>query len=734
VARLLYRLGIFSAGHRRTFLAGWLIVLAALAGVALTSMRFSDGGFEVPGTEASEALTAMQREFPSAADGPARSLQLVLRATGGDKITSRTGAAQVASALDRVRAVEHVDTVTDPLDAKQLYVSADGTTAVATLTFSGITDDNAETVHEDVVAAADQIRATGLAAEVGGTLASPIPEILGPSEIVGAAIAFLVLIVTFGSLAAAGANMAGALVGVAVGILGIFASCALQPIGSTTPILAVMLGLAVGIDYGLFILDRFRAELRDGRTVTDAIGWAVGTAGSSVVFAGATVIIALAGLSVVGIPFITEMGLAAAFAVLVAVLVALTFLPVLMGALGHRALPRRRSTASSRDRVTFLDRWIGLVVRRPAVTALLCTAVLLVVAVPVLSMRTTLNTPGGENPQSTQRAAYTIIAEKFGAGSQDPLVVLVQSGNGRAEDSLTDVTAYLKTFPGVAQVYPGQINNAGTAALLTVIPQTGPLDDATKQLVRDIRAGAGSVPSVRLSVTGGTALGIDSDEQLSRALVSYLVLIVGLSLMLLIIMFRSVLVPLIATVGFLLSLGAGMGATVAVFQWGWLDALVQAPQGNPLLSLLPIILTGILFGLAMDYQVFLVSRMHEAVARGLSPKEAILDGFGRSAAVVVAAAGIMTAVFTGFALSPSSLVGSIALGLAIGVVADAFVVRMIAVPATLVMLGRAAWWIPRWLDRVLPHLDTEGSNLRSTAPAPERSKVKPEQLTSTNAG
>jgi RND superfamily putative drug exporter len=566
VARLLYRLGIFSAGHRRTLLAGWLVVLVALAGVALTSMRFSDGGFEVPGTEASEALTAMEHEFPNAAAGPARSLQLVLRAPEGDKLTDKTIAARVVAALDRVRAVAHVGTVTDPLDAKQPYVSADGTTAVATLTFSGVTDDNAEAVYEDVVAVAGQIRATGLTAEVGGTLASPIPEILGPSEIVGAAIAFLVLIVTFGSLAAAGANMAGALVGVAVGILGIFASSALQPIGSTTPILAVMLGLAVGIDYCLFILDRFRAELRDGRTVTDAIGWAVGTAGSSVVFAGATVIIALAGLSVVGIPFITEMGLAAAFAVLVAVLMALTFLPVLMGALGHRALPRRRRhTPESRDRVTVLDRWIGLVARRPAVTALLCTAMLLVVAVPVLSMRTTLDNPGGEDPESTQRAAYTIIAEKFGAGSQDPLVVLVQSGTGRAEDSLTAVTTYLKTFPGVAQVYPGQINKAGTAALLTVIPQTGPLDDATKQLVRDIRAGAGTVPSVRISVTGGTALGIDSDEQLSSALAIYLVLIVGLSLILLIIMFRSVLVPLIATAGFLLSLGAGMGATVAVF-------------------------------------------------------------------------------------------------------------------------------------------------------------------------
>ena len=716
MARLLYRLGTFSAGHRRTFLLGWLLALLALCGIALSSMRFGDGGFDVPGTEAGEALQVMNREFP-AATPETGSLQLVLQASDGQKITSKQYA--VAEALASTRKVEHVRSVSNPFDPEQPYVSTDGTTAVATIEVTGITDANAETVYDDVVATAERIRAGDLTVQVGGHLGSPVPEILGPTEVVGALIAFGVLLITFGSLAAAGANMAGALVGVGVGILGIFAFSAIKPIGSTTPILAVMLGLAVGIDYCLFILDRFRAELRTGRGVSDAIGWAVGTAGSSVVFAGATVIIALAGLSVVGIPFLTEMGLAAAFAVLIAVLMALTFLPVLMRTMGARALPRRRQPAhKTTDRITILDRWISLVVRRPAVTALTATALLLVVAIPVLSLRTTLNNPGGEDPRSTQRAAYTIVAEKFGAGSQDPLVVLVQSDNGQARGSLTAATTYLKTFTDVAQVYPGQVSNDGTTAQLTVIPRSGPLDDATKQLVRDIRSEAGNVPGVRLLVTGGTALGIDSDAKLSSALVIYLVLIVGLSLVLLIIMFRSILVPLIATAGFLLSLGAGMGSTVAVFQWGWLDALVEAPQGNPLLSLLPIILTGILFGLAMDYQVFLVSRIHEAHARGLSPKEAIMGGFGRAAVVVAAAAGIMTAVFTGFALSPSSLVGSIALGLAVGVVADAFIVRMVLVPATLAMLRHAAWWMPSRLDRILPHLDTEGANLGTATELP----------------
>jgi putative drug exporter of the RND superfamily len=712
LAQLLYRLGTFSARHRIAVLAGWLVTLVAVAGIALSGMRFSDGGFEVPGTEASEALSVMNGEFGATGTAGGGSLQLVLQAPAGEKITDPEYATAVADVLTRARGVDKVAQVSNPLDEKQPYVSADGTTAVATLSFAGVGEDEAQTLHAQVLAVAQQARGTGLTAQVGGSLADEVPEILGPTEIIGAVVAFLVLVVMFRSLAAAGANMAGALLGVAVGILGIFAFSAVTPIGSMTPILAVMLGLAVGIDYCLFILDRFRTELREGRTVDDAIGWAVGTAGSAVVFAGATVVIALAGLSVVGIPFLSEMGLAAAFAVVVAVLMALTFLPVLLHTLGARAMPRRTMQASeTTSRLCLLDRWIGLVVRRPALTGLACTALLLVMAAPVLSMNTALNIPGGEDPKGTQRAAYDLVADKFGAGSQDPLIVLVQSGDGPVEPHLAAATGYLQRFAGVARVLTAGVSGARTTAMLSITPRSGPIDDATEQLVRDIRAGADSVPGVRISVTGRTALGIDSDEQLGSALVTYLVLIVGLSLLLLVVMFRSLLVPVLATVGFLLSLGAGLGSAVAVFQWGWLDPLFSSPQGNPLLSLLPIILTGILFGLAMDYQVFLVSRMHEAYARGLSPKEAVLDGFGRSAKVVVAAAAIMTAVFVGFALSPSSLVGAIALGLTVGVVADAFIVRMIIMPAMLSLLGRCAWWMPRRLARILPHLDTEGSNL-----------------------
>ncbi|MEK6310422.1 MAG: MMPL family transporter, partial [Curtobacterium sp.] len=340
MARLLSRLGRFSARHRVLFLIGWLVALALLAVVAISSMRFSDGTFTVPGTESSRAITTLDDEFPSA-DPDGKSLQLVAKAPKGEEITSPTNAAALEDALEALRATDHVTSVSDPMDPRQPYVSQDRSTAVATISLRGVTDENGEEVHADVVDVAKDLRERGFTAEVGGSVANPVPEILGPTEIVGALLAFLVLFLTFGSLVAAGANMAGALVGVGVGILGVLGFSAITPIGSTTPILAVMLGLAVGIDYCLFVMARFRAELRAGRTVDDAIGRSIGTAGSSVVFAAATVIIALVGLTVVGIPFISEMGLAAAFAVFVAVLMTLTFLPVLLRTMGRKALPRR---------------------------------------------------------------------------------------------------------------------------------------------------------------------------------------------------------------------------------------------------------------------------------------------------------------------------------------------------------------------------------------------------------
>lgn len=698
----------------------WGAVLVIFAVVALTGMRFSDGGFDVPGTPSSEAMAVLEQEFPAgdSADKPGE-LQLVVQVPSGT-VTDPGAAEAFGRAFDDVAAIEGIRSVSDPFDETRPYVSADLTTAVATVAVEPGAEPEATT--ERVQAVAEELRAQGYTAEVGGSLTSGAPEILGPSEIVGALLAFLVLFLTYGSLVAAGANMLGALVGVGVGILGVLGFSAIAPIGSITPILAVMLGLAVGIDYCLFIIARYRAELRDGRTVAESIPRAVGTAGSAVVFAGATVIIALAGLSVVGIPFLGEMGLAAAFAVAVAVAMALTLLPAMLSLMGKRALPKRerhrRSGSAGPAASAFLERWGVGVTRHRALSLLGGAGALLVLAVPVLSMQTTLSTPGGEDPNSTERAAYTVIADEFGAGSQSPLIVLAQAPDAASVQQ--QITDRLGSIVGVDMVLPVGVSADGDTVMMTVISSFGPLDERTTALVGEIRGLSGEVADAKLLVTGATAVGLDSDEQLTSALVLYIALIVGLSFLLLVVLFRSLLVPVLATLGFLLSLGAGLGATVAVFQWGWLDVVVPSPQGNPLLSLLPLVVTGILFGLAMDYQVFLVSRMKEAYALGLTPIDAIREGFRHSAGVVVAAAAIMAAVFGGFAMSPSSLVGSIALALTVGVVADAFVVRMILIPAALAVFGRSAWWMPAWLDRLLPTIDVEGHSLDRERPTAER--------------
>jgi RND superfamily putative drug exporter len=737
MAKFLYRLGLFSARHRLAVLFSWAAVLALVGVTAITGMRFGDGAFDIPGTESSKAMESLKKEFPSSKTEGSATLQLVLRTPEGSTIGQNPYAAEARELLKKAESITNATGVASPFDPTRPFISQDQTTAVATLTFTDIRESNAESVYSEVEKLAETARDAGFEAEIGGTLTNPLPEILGPSEIVGALIAFAVLFITFGSLVAAGANMLTALLGVGVGVLGIFASSAfLQPIGSMTPILAVMLGLAVGIDYSLFIVARFRSELREGPDLTTAIGRAVGTAGSSVIFAGATVIIALAALSIVNIPFITEMGLAAALAVFVAVLMSLTLLPVFLAFMGHKALPKRERpdhktgtrvhTPKDTTKVGILEKWASIVVYKPIRSLFAGIVLLAVLAIPVLSLQTALNTPGGDDPESSQRQAYNIIADEFGAGSQNPLVVLVES-KADVQAQASSIQTILLTLDNVQMVAPPQISQSGTAALISVLPKEGPAASGTKALVHDIRERATDVDAA-VSVTGETAISIDVDQKLSEALVTYIAVIVGLALILLIILFRSLLVPLIATMGFLLSLGAGIGATVAVFQWGWADAVIAAPTGSPMLSLLPILIVGILFGLAMDYQVFLVSRMREAFVKGWSPWEAILDGFSKSAFIVVAAAAIMTAVFGGFALSPSPLVASIALALTVGVIADAFVVRMVIVPAALALLGRSAWWIPSWLDKWLPNIDTEGHALE-TAGAEDSHQVTREMAT-----
>jgi RND superfamily putative drug exporter len=753
----LARVGQFCARHRLIVIVGWLLVMTALTGVVATGSAGPSATPSVPSSAATETLTTVKQKFPdqSGAASGTDSLQLVLTTKDGSPITSAAAAAKASDVLASADALPHLASVTNPLDAKTPFVSPDGTTAVATLAFTGLTEDDRQTVYEQVLSIADKARAH-FAVQVGGQLVADSAPAAGPGEVVGVLIALLVLFLTFGSLLVAGANMLVAFVGLGIGTVGILAYGSINPIQPTTITLATMLGLAVGIDYSLFILTRFRSEVREGRTIEDAISGATGTAGTAVVFAGLTVITALIALYVVQINFVTEMGFAGAFGVLIAVLMSLTLLPVMMRSIGYRILPRRErrqlavlspaaeaeahtahsATAYHRDageatvvgfhshdaaagprptamrggptRQSFLERWVNLVIARPVAAIIGAVTVLLVCALPMLSMQTASNVPGGIDPASTQRAAYNQVLDKFG-GVQSPLLVLATGQN--AADSAAAVAEQLRTLPGVQAVIPGESTPSGDAALVSIIPTGGPIDDVTKDLVHEIRENADTVSGVHLEVTGETAIGIDGDAALNAALIKYVIVIVVLAFLLLMLMFRSVLVPLVATLGYLLSVAASFGASVAVFQWGWFDSFIPAPQGDPMLSILPIILVGVLFGLAMDYQVFLVSRIHEMHGKGFSPKEAVRRGFGKSAPVLVAAATIMAVVFAGFASSPMTVAASIALGLVVGVVADAFLVRMIIMPALLVLMGKPAWWLPKWLERTLPSLDVEGHAL-----------------------
>ena len=718
--KLLSRLGIFSSRRPFIIIAAWLLVSVFFTVVAATGLD-TDGGNTAGSTRATEALSVVEEEFPTEDTGPApTTLQLVIEARDDALITDPEVASDVAAVLDGAANLPHVASVSDPFDPASPYVSEDGTTVVSTVAFEGLDEDNQEATYEDVLHFADEAP-DSVRVEFGGQLFGEEFEIFGPGEVVGIVIAFLVLFLTFGSLLVAGMNLLLAFVGVGVGVVGILAYSSISAIQPTTITLAVMLGLAVGIDYTLFVLTRFRSELREGRTVEEAIGRATGTAGTAVVFAGLTVIIALAGLSITGISSIRDMGFGGAFGVLVAVLAALTILPIVLRALGQRALPRKernkRATAqpsnTENKKRSFLQKWVEFVVARPVVSVVGSVVVLLVIAAPMTSMRTASNVPGGSDPESSQRQAYNLIVDKFG-GIQSPLIVLVQGDD--VASSLPAVEETLGDLDNAQAVMPGTTNADGTVALVSVIPAGGSQDEGTLQLVADIRDQADSVSGVELEVTGETAIGIDSDEALHEALIKYIAVIVVLSFLLLIVMFRSLLVPLIATLGYLLSLGASFGASTAVFQWGWFDPIIAAPQGNPMISILPIILVGILFGLAMDYQVFLVSRIKEMHAKGMSPKEAIVSGFTRSGPVLVAAATIMTVVFAGFATSPQAIAASIAFGLVVGVITDAFIVRMIIVPALLSLLGESAWWMPRWLDRIIPDLDTEGHSLDAEEP------------------
>ncbi|ARI54057.1 MULTISPECIES: MMPL family transporter [unclassified Streptomyces] len=717
MATFLYKLGRLTFRRRRYVALIWVALLALAGFGAASASTAASSSFSIPGTEAQRAFDLLEQRFPgSNADGA--TARVVFKAPEGEKVTDAENKGEITGIVKELQSgSDQVAGVADPFEAQA--VSEDGSTAYISVSYKVNSMELTDETRDALEGVGKDAESSGMKVEIGGDALQVMPH-TGTAEIIGVAIAAVVLVITFGSLIAAGLPLVTALVGVGIGVSTITALASVMDLGSTTSILAMMIGLAVGIDYALFIVSRYRAELAEGREREEAAGRAVGTAGSAVVFAGLTVVIALAGLAVVNIPMLTKMGLAAAGTVSIAVLIALTLVPAALGFAGKRIMGRKARKAAEAEnspeaKPNMGTRWARFVLRKPVWVMLVGVLGLGVVAIPATSLEMGLPDDGAQPKSTTQRQAYDTLSDGFGPGFNGPLLVVVDGSNSSDPKDAADQVAKKIESLGVAAVVPPAFNKAGDAATITVIPKDRPSSHATEEVVHDIRDAGKDIKAdtgAEVLVTGATAMNIDFSQKMNDALLPYLALVVGLAFLLLMLVFRSILVPLKAALGFLLSVVAALGAVVAVFQWGWLGSLFGVEQTGPIMSMMPIFMIGVVFGLAMDYEVFLVTRMREAYVHGESPGQAIVTGFKHGARVVTAAAVIMIAVFSGFIGSSEQMVKMIGFSLAVAVLFDAFVVRMAIVPAVLALLGRKAWWLPRWLDRALPNVDVEGEKLQ----------------------
>ncbi|MGO2745584.1 efflux RND transporter permease subunit [Microbacterium sp.] len=729
MSTLLSSLGRWSFRHPWRVLVAWLIILAAAGGGAAVLQQGTDNSFSIPGTESQDGLEQLSRSFPQVSGTNA---QFIVVAADGDKVTDADYQTPIEDAVDELADLDGVLAATSPYDDMiEGMINADATAAIVQLQFDGQATDVSDETKDNLTAMVDDLRGElpeGTQLKLGGDLfAISIPGVT-LTEAVGLVIALLVLVVTFRSFVVAGLPLLTAVLGVGISMAGIFAATAFASVSSTTPLLALMLGLAVGIDYALFIMARHQDQVRDGVDPEESAARAVGTAGSAVVFAGITVLIALIGLGFAGIPFLTTMGIAASVAVAVAVAIAVTLTPAVLGFLKGRIAGRpkkvRPATKGKSPRRRFSERWVGGVTKHPIVTSLAVIIGLGIVAVPALSLNLALPNAGVLPQDSEARQSYDLTAEEFGPGFNGPLVLtgtIVTS-----TDPLTlmeDLGDAVAKVPGVKEVALATPNETADTGIVQVIPETAPDDPATSDVVRELRSHHDEWLDefgIDLKVTGFTAVAIDISDQLGGALLPFGIFVIGLSLILLTIVFRSLWVPITAALGYLLSIIAAFGVIGAVFEWGWFADLLHVAKVGPIISFMPIILMGVLFGLAMDYQVFLVSRMREdfvhdsdskspnRAERRAAAQRAVKSGFTGSAKVVTAAGLIMFAVFVAFVPEGDSSLKPIALGLAAGIAIDAFLVRMTLIPALMAILGERAWQLPKWLEKILPSVDVEG--------------------------
>jgi len=736
---MMQRIGRGAARHHWVVLVSWLILAIAAASAASAFGGPERDTFSVPGTGSQQALELLEQRFPEAAAG---NVTVVFSTSDGSKVTDDAARAAIEDTVKKLEDLPDLSSVSDPFaelpPPLPRDVAPNGEVAFTTINFTKETAGLPRDLFDKIEAATEPARSAGLEVAYSGAIVdlalagSGGGGVLDLPEEIGLAFAVVILVVALGSVVAMVVPIGSALVGLAVSMSLLGWAAGSFTIGSAVPAIGTMIGLGVGIDYALFITSRFRQNLDDGDDVVTAAGRASATAGSAVLFAGVTVCIALLGLTLVGIPYVSTMGIASAIFVAVAVLSALTLIPALLGLLGHRVNSlsiHRRGRGNDSNGLS--ARWAREVVKRPALFAAVGLVVMLVLAIPVLRIDMAFPTAADNPPGNTEREAYDRLSEGFGAGVNGPLLVAIELPTPTQDNVDAEVTAAVKLVEainrtdGVKSALGPIPNKDGTAAIIQVTPNDGPDDPRTKALVTTLRDSTipdalrgSAIDPDKVFVGGQTAILIDLSTLIVDRLPWFIGGVVLLTFFLLMMVFRSVLVPLKAAVMNILSIGAAYGVLVAVFQWGWLRQLIGLQETVPIAPIVPVMMFAILFGLSMDYEVFLLSRMREEWERTGDHRLAVVNGLARTARVITAAALIMITVFGAFVLNPNAIVKMMGFGMAVAVLVDATVVRMLLVPSVMELFGRRAWWLPGWLDRIVPHLNVDAELPASPATGP----------------
>ncbi|TWT25763.1 MMPL family transporter [Planomicrobium sp. CPCC 101110] len=713
MAKILYNIGKWSSLNGIKVILMTLLILGGLGAAALgMGISFNDD-LAIPGTESEEAMKVLEKEFQSGDSGG--QAYLVMKAPENETLDSAENNKLIQEALEKIQEDQAVTSVATPAELKN--INPDKQIGYAVITYdtpaAEVSDESKGIVEDNLQITRD----AGIQTELGGTVEFDVTT-GGGSEVMGIIAAYVVLAITFTSLLVAGMPIIMALFGLGMGVLLVLIGTNFFDVPSISLTLAAMLGIAVGIDYALFIISRFRLEMKKENSVTESVAIATGTAGSAVVFAGVTVIIGLLGLVVMEIPFIGSMGIAAAAVVLGTIFVSLTLLPAILGLFGHKMAATRKNrvinliTRTDKKKAASSNKWGRFVTSKPLTVAILGIVLLVVMSVPFFHMELGLPNKGDKTLDKTERQGYELMTEGYGDGVHATLAVLAEPEGAAQEfpDKINQVVEDIGGLTHVKSVSPAMPNESGDMFIISVTPTHGPNHAETKDLVKEIRELSKS-GNAELMVTGSTAINIDISQKIMDALPIFAALIILFAYLLLMVVFRSLLIPLKAVLGFVLSMAATFGFTVLVVQDGYLQDLFGLPGPTAILFLLPILSIGILFGLAMDYEVFLVSKMREVYTHTGDAKKAIFVGMKENGPIVTAAGLIMAVVFAGFILASDPIIKQMGLALTFGVLFDAFVVRLTIVPAVMTLMGKSSWYLPKWLDRILPNIDIEGTTL-----------------------